>query len=37
MVIIDNMMNLEILFEASNQTNNQTYHDIAWQHANRIM
>jgi len=37
LVIIDNMMNLELLFEASNQTNNQTWHDIAWQHANRTM
>ena len=37
LVIIDNMMNLELLFEASNQTNNQTFHDIAWQHANRTM
>jgi hypothetical protein len=36
-VIIDNMMNLEVLFEASNQTNNQTYYNIAWQHANRTM
>ena len=37
LVIVDNMMNLELLFEASNQTNNQTFHDIAWQHANRTM
>jgi hypothetical protein len=37
LVIIDNMMNLEVLFEASNQTNNQTYYNIAWQHANRTM
>ncbi|CAF3610682.1 unnamed protein product, partial [Adineta steineri] len=36
-VIIDNMMNLELLFEASNQTNNRTWYDIAWQHANRTM
>jgi hypothetical protein len=28
---------LEILFEASKQTNNQTYHNMAWQHANRTM
>ena len=37
LVIIDNMMNLELLFEASNQTNNQTLYNIAWQHANRTM
>jgi unsaturated chondroitin disaccharide hydrolase len=37
LVIIDNMMNLELLFEAAKQTNNQTLHDIAWQHANRTM
>jgi hypothetical protein len=37
LVIIDNMLNLEILFEAANQTNNQTLYDIAWQHANRTM
>jgi hypothetical protein len=37
LVIIDNMMNLELLFEASNRTNNQTYYDMAWQHANRTM
>ncbi|CAF3892592.1 unnamed protein product [Adineta steineri] len=37
LVIIDNMMNLELLFEASNQTNNQTWYDMAWQHANRTM
>ena len=37
LVIIDNMMNLELLFEASNETNNQTYYNIAWQHANRTM
>jgi hypothetical protein len=36
-VIIDNMMNLELLFEASNLTNNQTLYDIAWQHTNRTM
>jgi hypothetical protein len=36
-VIIDNMMNLEVLFEASNLTNNQTYYNMAWQHANRTM
>ena len=37
LVIIDNMMNLELLFEASNLTNNQTYYNMAWQHANRTM
>jgi hypothetical protein len=37
LVIIDNMMNLELLFEASNLTNNQTYYDMAWQHTNRTM
>jgi unsaturated chondroitin disaccharide hydrolase len=37
LVIIDNMMNLELLFEASNRTNDQTWHDMAWQHANRTM
>ncbi|CAF4184797.1 unnamed protein product, partial [Adineta steineri] len=37
LVIIDNMMNLELLFEASNQTNNQTWYNMAWQHANRTM
>jgi hypothetical protein len=37
LVIIDNMMNLELLFEASNRTNNQTYYDMAWQHTNRTM
>ncbi len=37
LVIIDNMMTIEILFEAANQTNNQTLYDIAWQHANRTM
>ncbi len=37
LVIIDNMMNLELLFEASNQTNNQTYYNMAWQHTNRTM
>jgi hypothetical protein len=36
-VIIDNMMNLELLFEAANQTNNQTLYNIGWQHANRTM
>ena len=37
LVIIDNMMNLEVLFEAANQTNNQTLYNIGWQHANRTM
>ena len=37
LVIIDNMMNLELLFEASNQTKNQTLYNIAWQHTNRTM
>jgi hypothetical protein len=37
LVNIDNMMDLEILFEASKQSNNQTWHNIAWQHANRTM
>lgn len=37
LVIIDNMMNLELLFEASNRTNNQTWYNMAWQHANRTM
>lgn len=37
LVIIDNMLNLELLFEAANQTNNQTLYNIAWQHANRTM
>jgi hypothetical protein len=36
-VIIDNMMNLEVLFEASNLTNNRTWYDMAWHHANRTM
>jgi len=37
LVIIDNMMNLEVLFEAANQTNNQTLYNMAWQHTNRTM
>ena len=37
LVIIDNMMNLELFFDTSYQTNNQTWHNIAWQHANRTM
>jgi len=32
-VIIDNMMNLELLFWASEQTGDQVYHDIAFSHA----
>jgi hypothetical protein len=36
-VIIDNMMTIEVLFEAANQTNNQTLYNIGWQHANRTM
>jgi hypothetical protein len=31
------MMNLELLFEASDQTKDQTYYNMAWQHANRTM
>ncbi len=30
-------MNLEILFEAGNQTKNETLHNIGWQHTNRTM
>ena len=37
LVIIDNMMNLEILFEAANHTKNETLYNIGWQHANRTM
>ena len=37
LVIIDNMMTLELLFEAANQTNNQTLYNIGWQHTNRTM
>ncbi|CAF1277624.1 unnamed protein product, partial [Didymodactylos carnosus] len=37
LVIIDNMMNLELLFEVANLTNDQTFYDIAWSHANRTM
>lgn len=36
-VIIDNTMNLEILFEATHQTKNETLYNIGWQHANRII
>jgi hypothetical protein len=37
LVSIDNMMNLEILFEAGNQTKNETLYNMGWQHANRTM
>jgi len=37
LIYIDFMMNLEILFEAANYTNNQTLFNIAWQYANRTM
>lgn len=37
LVNIDNMMDLELLFEASNLTENNTYYNMAWQHANRTM
>lgn len=36
-VIIDNMLNLELLFEATRLTGNSTYHDIAVKHANTTM
>jgi len=36
-VIIDNMMNLELLFWASKESGNQTYRDIAIQHARTTM
>jgi rhamnogalacturonyl hydrolase YesR len=36
-VIIDNMMNLELLFEASLLSGNQKYHDIAVTHADATM
>ena len=36
-VIIDNMMNLELLFEASRLTGNPTYHDIAVSHAKKTL
>ncbi len=32
-VIIDNMMNLDMLFEATRLTGDSTFHDIAYQHA----
>ena len=37
LVIIDNMMNLELLFEAAKQAKDQSLYDIAFQHANRTM
>ena len=36
-VIIDNMMNLELLFKASEFTNDSTYYDIAVSHADQTM
>jgi len=36
-VIIDNMMNLELMFEASKLSGNQKYRDIALQHAETTM
>ncbi len=36
-VIIDNMMNLEILFEASRLTGDSTFYDIANKHANTTL
>ncbi|TKG94916.1 glucuronyl hydrolase [Puteibacter caeruleilacunae] len=36
-VIIDNMMNLELLFEASKISGNQRYYDVAVTHANTTM
>ncbi|MFW0739357.1 glycoside hydrolase family 88 protein [Flavobacterium sp. T12S277] len=36
-VIIDNMMNLELLFEASRLSGNKKYQDIAIQHANTTL
>ncbi len=36
-VIIDNMMNLELLFEASKLSGNPKYHNIAIQHANTTL
>lgn len=36
-VIIDNMINLELLFEASRITGDKRYHDIAVSHANTTM
>lgn len=36
-VIIDNMMNLELLFEAAKLSGNKKYHDIAVKHANTTL
>ena len=36
-VIIDNMMNLEMLFWASEQTNNPKYREIAISHADKTL
>jgi unsaturated chondroitin disaccharide hydrolase len=36
-VIIDNMMNLELLFEASKLSGNKKYQDIAIKHANKTL
>ncbi len=36
-VIIDNMMNLELLFEATKYSKDSTYHNIAVQHANTTL
>lgn len=33
-IFIDNIMNLELLFEAANLTNNQTLYNLAWHYAN---
>ncbi|CAF1295662.1 unnamed protein product [Adineta steineri] len=37
LVYTDNMMNLELLFEVSNQAKDQYLYDIAWQYGNRTM
>ncbi len=36
-VIIDNMMNLELLFEATQLTKDNSYHDVAVNHANTTL
>lgn len=36
-VIIDNMMNLEMLFKMTNATGNSRFHDIAVSHANKTL
>jgi rhamnogalacturonyl hydrolase YesR len=36
-VIIDNMLNLELLFEATKYSNDSTYHKIAVEHANTTL